>query len=106
MVCDLFQEYHKQSITEQISADNPVLQKLQQQKSQFDAEITLNSIIGNNPFQPEQKNALIAAIQIGIPHELLKKSITLIQQKRSMTSYKYIRPMICKNTIFFGFTSA
>ena len=73
MVCDLFQEYHKQSITEQISADNPVLQKLQQQKSQFDAEITLNSIIGNNPFQPEQKNALIAAIQIGIPHELLKK---------------------------------
>lgn len=73
MICDLFQEYHKQSITEQISADNPVLQKLQQQKSQFDAEITLNSIIGNNPFQPEQKNALIAAIQIGIPHELLKK---------------------------------
>ena len=73
MVCDLFQEYHKQSITEQISADNPVLQKLQQQKSQFDAEITLNSIIGNNSFQPEQKNALIAAIQIGIPHELLKK---------------------------------
>ena len=73
MVCDLFQEYHKQSITEQISADNPVLQKLQQQKSQFDAEITLNSIIGNNPFRPEQKNALIAAIQIGIPHELLKK---------------------------------
>lgn len=79
MVCDLFQEYHKQSITEQISADNPVLQKLQQQKSQFDAEITLNSIIGNNPFQPEQKNALIAAIQIGIPHELLKKIEALLQ---------------------------
>lgn len=72
-ISDLFMAYHMQSISDQLSPSNALHQELKQLKTQFEAEIKLRSIVTEHHYQDDQKDALLQAIQSGLPQEIFSK---------------------------------
>ncbi len=72
-ISDLFIAYHSQSISDQLAPHNERLEELKQMKAQFEANITLHSIVRGHHYQDDQKAALFQAIQSDLPHEMLSE---------------------------------